>query len=202
MDELVKQGEVVRVGEDTYAYVEKAFAGLDLAAVVSAAAQLVENEPRIIEGEQLRNHLNRALGLDHNKVFYLSLLRLHAPRQGRRWHYTHNLISRSPIGFESLRDLCRSLRPRSGHREEWASRIQRRCLISQERLKHRAGCPAGERAPANLRRGQHTAPRRFPGYRRRRHQNRAEVFLQRWRQTKSGANATHSEVPQCHACVA
>ena len=134
VDELVKQGEVVRVGEDTYAYVEKAFAGLDLAAVVSAAAQLVENEPRIIEGEQLRNHLNRALGLEHNKVFYLSLLRLHAPRQGRRWHYTHNLISRSPIGFESLRDLCRSLRPRSGRREEWASRIQRRCLISQERL--------------------------------------------------------------------
>lgn len=134
VDELVKQGEVVRVGEDTYAHIDRAFAELDVAAVVRAAAQLVENEPRVIEGEQLRNHLNQALGLNHNKIFYLSLLRLLGPRHGHQWHYAHNLIRRSPIGFESLRDLCRSLRPRSGRREDWANRIRQRCLISKERL--------------------------------------------------------------------
>ena len=134
VDELVKSGEVVRVGEDIYAHVDAAFAGLDVAAVVRTAAELVENEPRIIEGEQLQNHLNQVLGLDHNKVFYLSLLRLYAPHHGHHWHYTQNLIRRSPIGFDSLRELCRKLLPPSKRRDEWIGRIQQRCLISSERL--------------------------------------------------------------------
>ncbi len=142
--ELINQGAVVRVGKEVYAHIDNAFKGVDKAAVVKAAAELVQDEPRIIEGERLQCHINAKLGLAHNKVFYFSLLRTNARQMGYDWHYAQNLVCRDPIGFESLRDLCRSLLRQEPRREIWVQKIEERCLIDQGRLRQVLGSVAAE----------------------------------------------------------
>ena len=109
LDQLTKAEKIVRVSAMGYALTAKAFEFSSVRKIVKSAAAFLAGETRVVEGEVLQRHLNRELDLENNKYFYLSLLRIHAGKMGYEWCYSHNLISRFPLKFDSVSELFRQV---------------------------------------------------------------------------------------------
>lgn len=107
LDKLLTDGNIVRIDETTYAHIDNAFEGVDVEGIIKLAINFIDNESRIIEGEKLQSMLNRHLGNNYNKYFYISLLKVYSEQYGKHYSFVHNLISNSKIEYSSLTDMCR-----------------------------------------------------------------------------------------------
>ena len=92
---LIKENTVVRVENNAYALAVEVFKGADIPKIVKSAAKLIEGDKCPVMSETLQRHINRDLDLDHNKYFYLSLLRIHAPKLGYPWYFSRNYVSKT-----------------------------------------------------------------------------------------------------------
>ncbi len=107
LDKLVTEGVVVRVDETHYAHIDNAFKAVDISQVIETAIKYIEKEDRVIEGEKIQAFLNRNLGLEFNKYFYLSMLKVHASDYGANYYFVQNLLSKEPLHVSGLVDYCR-----------------------------------------------------------------------------------------------
>ncbi|ELK9270344.1 hypothetical protein ACUSRR_004512, partial [Vibrio alginolyticus] len=135
LDKLLTKGVIVRVDEAAYQSTAKAFLSVDVASIMDQAAKIIESEERVIEAGIIQRKLNKLLDLDLNKYFYLSLLKSCHVEFGYQWHFTHNLVCKREIPFESLSDICRSALETGGDFDGLAQEIAQVCWVDDARLK-------------------------------------------------------------------
>ncbi|MGQ4604674.1 hypothetical protein, partial [Aeromonas veronii] len=136
LDKLMTKGVVVRVDEAAYQLKELAFASIDISSVMNCAAEIIENEKRVIEVGVIQRRVNKKLDLDLNKYLYLSLLKNYHIEFGYNWHFSHNLVCREDIVFDSLVDLCRkTLTDGKVYEEDAWITVSQVCLIDDSHLK-------------------------------------------------------------------
>ncbi len=135
LDQLLTEGEVVRIDETHFSHVENAFLKIDIKAAMTLAISFIDNEERIIEGEKIQSYLNRHLDKEFNKYFYISLLKAHAVDYGKQYYFIQNLVSKSVIEYTGLAEICREAKQRSFNRAEVYADINDKVCIHEHVLK-------------------------------------------------------------------
>ena len=135
LDKLLTEGLIVRVDETHYSHINNAFTEIDIEKTLELACSFIDSETRIIEGEKIQSYLNRHLDMEHNKYFYLSLLKTHAVNYEKCYSFAHNLVSQRDIGYSGLAEICRELLGITSTRAEAIELAKSKLCIHEHVLK-------------------------------------------------------------------
>ncbi|HEX7603949.1 MAG TPA: hypothetical protein VF316_20165, partial [Polyangiaceae bacterium] len=139
LDRLVDEHRVVRIDRAHFATRERAFGGLDVAALASRIDAILREAARPVEAESLRRRLECETDQGRSKYFYMSFVRTFAADYG--WHVARTLLSSAPIHVKGLADLVRQYSDASIARPAAVARVQSEVLVDEDLVVSLLGRP-------------------------------------------------------------
>lgn len=126
---LRSQGAIVRVEEQLYTTVERAFDGFDWDHARRHLGDLLHQDDRPAEIGWLRERFNVGQASPRSRFFLLDAVRLIAGDAG--WHVVRTLVDRKPIRFAGLHDIFREAHQEGRALAETLAEIERHVRIDR-----------------------------------------------------------------------
>ena len=105
LNNLLKDGKVVRIDRMMYTIPEKAFKNVNKIEILEVVKNIMESSELPVDADIFRERINLELNLSYSKYFYTALVKTEL--KNRKWYNKYTLFSTRPIPFNSLYDISR-----------------------------------------------------------------------------------------------
>lgn len=107
LNNLIEEGQVVRVDHMVYTTPEKAFGNMDINAIMRVIQDIMSTSNVIVEADVFREYVNMELNLSYSKYIYIALVKTKLKELA--WYRNSTLFSKKPIPYKNLLDMCKQL---------------------------------------------------------------------------------------------
>ena len=133
LEKLMSAGEVVRIDNRLYSTPMIAYQGVDLARILSALRELIDNADKPIDYSYFEYLLNEELDENYSMYLYASIARKYADEYG--WHRRQTLFSNQEILFNSSSEIVTLACDPKDPIEKQLIDLKRELYITDERAK-------------------------------------------------------------------